>query len=110
MHTQVSYSHLAATPWAGGRQPITIRFDLRHNGPLAGTGTPQVYLTLPAATGETGSAAHPLSYWDTARQAWATAPGGGSRASQLPPPSASPSHTDGSGYADIYLHGPCTGT
>jgi beta-glucosidase len=100
-YTQFSYSHLAVTPSTDGRQPITVSFDVRNNGPRVGTDTPQVYLTLPAATGEPGgrlagfdqvtlrpgqaqwvsitidpsSAAHPLAYWDTARQAWATAPG-----------------------------------
>jgi beta-glucosidase len=67
----------------------------------SGTATPQVYLTLPAATGEPaggwpasarshctpglaervsitidpGSAADPLSYWSTASDSWATLPG-----------------------------------
>jgi beta-glucosidase len=72
-----------------------------NTGKKAGTETPQVYLTLPSATGEPGSrlvgfsnvtlkageskkvsvtidrssADKPLSYWDSTAHAWATAPG-----------------------------------
>ena len=93
-YTQFSYGHLAVSPSTSGRQPITVSFSVRNNGPVAGTDTPQAYLPLPAATGEPGrrlagfdqvtlrpgqarwvsstidpgSATHPLSYWDAAHR------------------------------------------
>jgi beta-glucosidase len=78
-----------------------VSVDVRNTGSRAGTDTPQLYLTLPASTGEPGrrlvkfsqvtlrpgqdsrvelsidpgSPDHPLSYWDTTTHAWATATG-----------------------------------
>jgi beta-glucosidase len=78
-----------------------VRFTVTNRGSREGTDTPQVYLTLPASTGEpgsrlvafsqvdlrpgqsrqvsliidAGSAQHPLSYWDTTSHGWVTAPG-----------------------------------
>ena len=82
------YGRPAVAPSTDGRQPITVRFEVRNNGPLVATDTPQVYLTLPSHA----------------------RPAVGADVVSSHPPSAPPSHTDGSGYADIYLHGPCTGT
>jgi beta-glucosidase len=100
-YTSFGYSHLTVTRQTDGRQPVTVSFDVRNDGSRTGTDTPQVYLTLPAATGEPGrrlvgfsqvtlrpgqagrvsitidpgSAQHPLSYWDAASNSWATHPG-----------------------------------
>ncbi len=100
-YTSFSYRRLAVTRQTDGRQPVTVSFDARNDGSRTGTDTPQVYLTLPAATGEPGrrlvgfgqvtlrpgqvrrvsvtidpgSAQHPLSYWSTASHSWATLPG-----------------------------------
>jgi beta-glucosidase len=101
-YTTFGYSQLQVTPWTAGREPqVRVSFFVRNDGTRAGTETPQVYLTLPAATGEPGrrlvgfaqvtlrpgqaervqitidpgSADHPLSYWDTTSHTWATAPG-----------------------------------
>jgi len=78
-----------------------VRFTVRNNGSRAGTETPQLYLTLPASTGEPGkrlvgfdqvtlrpgqatavelvidpgSAQRPLSYWNTVTHAWTSDPG-----------------------------------
>ena len=99
-YTSFSYSHLIVSRSEGRRQ-ITVSFDIRNDGDRVGIETPQVYLTLPTVTGEPGrrlvgfnqvnlepgqvkrveitidslSAAHPLSYWDTASGSWQTAPG-----------------------------------
>jgi beta-glucosidase len=100
-YTSFSYSHLFVTPATNGRQPVTVSLLVRNTGSVTGTATPQLYLALPAATGEPGrrlvgfrqvtlrpgqsarvsvtvnpdSAAHPLSYWNTARGSWQTMPG-----------------------------------
>lgn len=101
-YTTFGYSRLRVAPQTDGtRRQIQVSFYVRNNGPRRGTATPQVYLTLPAATGEPGrrlvgfgqvtlmpgqakrvqitidpgSADHPLSYWDNVSQAWATTPG-----------------------------------
>jgi beta-glucosidase len=84
-----------------GQQKIRVRFTVRNTGSRTGTETPQLYLTLPASTGEPGkrlvgfdqvtlrpgqartveftidpgAAQHPLSYWNTAAHAWTTDPG-----------------------------------
>jgi beta-glucosidase len=101
-YTTFSYSQLQVTPRTDrtGRH-VQLSFYVRNNGSRSGTETPQAYLTLPAAVGEPGrrlagfdqvtlrpgqakrvqitmdpgSADHPLSFWDTASQAWVTAPG-----------------------------------
>ena len=114
-YTSFSYSHLFVTPATSGRQPVTVSLLVRNTGSVTGTATPQVYLALPAATGEPGrrlvgfrqvtlrpgqsarvsvtvnpdSAAHPLSYWNTARGSWQTMPGrylvqAGSSSADLP--------------------------
>lgn len=114
-YTLFSYGNLAVTRWTGGRQPVTASFDVRNDGSRTGTATPQVYLTLPAAADkpgrrlvgfsqvtlrpgqvtrvsisiDPGSAQHPLSYWSTASNSWATLPGQyrvqvGSSAQDLP--------------------------
>ena len=80
---------------------ILVRFRISNTGARAGTQTAQVYLGLPARTGEPpkrlaafktvtlnagqtktvqvrlrpNAPTHPLSYWDTTRHAWVTAPG-----------------------------------
>ena len=101
-YTTFSYSGLqVSTTGSGARQRVHVRFTVTNNGAQEGTDTPQVYLTLPASTGEpgsrlvafgqvdlrpghsrpvdltvdAGSAQHPLSYWDTTSHDWATAPG-----------------------------------
>jgi beta-glucosidase len=100
-YTRFDYSNLQATPSTDGHHRVTVRFDVRNAGTQAGVETPQVYLALPTGTGEPGqrlvgfdqatlspgqakritieidpsSADHPLSYWDTAHHAWATAAG-----------------------------------
>ena len=78
-----------------------MSFTVRNDGAATGTVTPQLYLTLPASTGEPGhrlvgysqitlkpgqsreitltvepnSAAHPLSTHDTTSSSWITTPG-----------------------------------
>ena len=78
-----------------------MSFYVTNTGTVTGTETPQVYLTLPSATGEPGkrlvgfdqvtvkagrsvrvtvtidpqSPDHPLSYWDTTSHAWKTLSG-----------------------------------
>jgi beta-glucosidase len=80
---------------------VQVRLRVTNTGSRSGTETVQVYLGLPARTGEppkrlvgfarvslapgqtrtvqftirAGSATHPLSYYDTASHAWVTAPG-----------------------------------
>ena len=84
-----------------GKQQLTVSFRIRNAGPVAGTETSEVYLTLPSATGEPGkrlvgyarvtlqpgerrrvtvpvsetSPDLPLSYYDTTTHAWQIAPG-----------------------------------
>lgn len=80
---------------------IQVRFSLANTGSRAGAEVPQVYLGLPASTGEPpkrlvafdkvwlepgeekqvtltidpAASNHPLSYWDTSKQGWAIADG-----------------------------------
>jgi beta-glucosidase len=94
-YTSFAYSGLQVS----GR--LHVRFTVRNTGSRTGTETPQLYLTLPASTGEPGkrlvgfdqvtlrpgqattveftadpgSAQHPLSYWNTATHAWTIDPG-----------------------------------
>jgi beta-glucosidase len=98
-YTSFAYGRLHVTQ---ARQRVMVSFDVTNTGPVAGTETPQVYVTLPASTGEPGkrlvgfdrvtlrpgktahvqvtidptTVDHPLSYWDSTAHAWATAPGG----------------------------------
>ncbi|MFL5926716.1 MAG: beta-glucosidase family protein [Gaiellaceae bacterium] len=101
-YTTFAYRHLQVTPTVvQDTKPIRVRFQMTNTGSTAGTETAQVYVTLPSSTGEpskrlTGwsrvtlqpgetqnvevtidptSADHPLSYWDTATDSWATAEG-----------------------------------
>jgi beta-glucosidase len=97
-YTTFDYSGLHVS---GGQQKVRVRFTVRNTGSRTGTETPQLYLTLPASTGEPGkrlvgfdqvtlrpgqattveftvdsrSAQHPLSYWNTVAHAWTTDPG-----------------------------------
>jgi beta-glucosidase len=97
-YTSFAYSQLRVSQ---ARQQVTVSFDVTNTGSVAGTETPQVYVTLPAAAGEPGkrlvgfdrvtvrpgktahvqvtinpgTVDHPLSYWDTTTHAWETAPG-----------------------------------
>jgi beta-glucosidase len=80
---------------------VHVAFQVRNTGSRVGTDTPQVYLRLPASSGETSrrlaaaakvrvpahqarvvrltlrphGATRPLDYWDTARQRWVTPTG-----------------------------------
>ncbi len=97
-YTRFAYDRLRVKAAGAG---IEVSFRVRNTGDRAGTETPQVYLTLPAATGEPGkrlvgfgqvalapgsartvsvtiregSADHPLSIWDTRADRWRTLPG-----------------------------------
>jgi beta-glucosidase len=90
---------LAATP-AGTDSAFQVSLELRNTGGRAGAEVAQVYLDLPATTGEprrlvgwekvaldpgqqkrvtieveAGDSAHPLSYWDEGSHAWVVASG-----------------------------------
>jgi beta-glucosidase len=78
-----------------------VTFDLKNMGPVAGAEVAQVYLGLPASTGEPprrlvgwqkvflesgalqhvtvevdqNDSSHPMSYWDTGSHSWRIAPG-----------------------------------
>jgi beta-glucosidase len=101
-YTTFDYRQLQVTPSTdGSKHKIQVSFTVRNTGAQAGTETPQLYLTLPSATGEPGKRLvgfeqvtlkpgkstrvqvtidpgtpdHPLSYWDTSSHTWVTAPG-----------------------------------
>jgi beta-glucosidase len=101
-YTSFSYRNVRVAPHLKGKTgTVSVSFDVRNTGSRAGTATPQVYLTLPAATGEPGqrlvgydkvslragqstrvqvtidaaSADRPLSFWDTSTHAWEVAAG-----------------------------------
>lgn len=100
-YTTFQYSGVRATPVTNGRSPVRVEFMVNNTGHATGTETSQVYLTLPAATGEPGkrlvgfaqttlrpgqskrvsvnidptSGDLPLSYYDTTTHAWTIAPG-----------------------------------
>lgn len=102
-YTDFAYSHLQIVPAVqnNSKKAIKVRFTVQNTGSTTGTETPQVYLRLPASTGEPGSrlvafsqvtlkagesqkvtltidptsADMPLSYWDTTTHGWAIAPG-----------------------------------
>lgn len=101
-YTMFSYSNLQiATSLADGTAAIQVTFSLQNTGGRAGAEVPQVYLGLPASTGEPpkrlvafdkvtldpgevrnvtftidpAASNHPLSYWDTASQGWVIADG-----------------------------------
>jgi beta-glucosidase len=97
-YTRFAYDRLEVS---GSASRLKVSFRIRNTGDRAGTETPQVYLTLPAAAGEPGkrlagfdqvslnpgaartvsvtiregSADHPLSIWDTTSDQWRTLAG-----------------------------------
>jgi beta-glucosidase len=101
-YTTFAISKLVVTPKVSdGTHPILVQFFVQNTGSKPGAEVPQVYLGLPAATGEPpkrlvaftklslnpgekvhvqlvvdpAATNHPLSYWDTAQSDWATADG-----------------------------------
>lgn len=102
-YTSFSYDKLQVTPTIDvhSHKKVTVSFRVANTGSQPGQATPQVYLTLPASTGEPGQrlvafskvslkpgqsatvtetidptdASEPLSYWSTTDHSWATAPG-----------------------------------
>lgn len=103
-YTDFAYDQVTVTPQStSGDKEIRVRFKLTNTGDVAGTEVAQVYLELPASTGEpskrligwervtlqpgehrnvqvTLSAEdladmHLLEYWDTASSSWTTAKG-----------------------------------
>ncbi|MGD0201665.1 MAG: glycoside hydrolase family 3 C-terminal domain-containing protein, partial [Bryobacteraceae bacterium] len=86
---------------ASGNPNFRVTFDLKNMGPVAGAEVAQVYLGLPASTGEPprrlvgwqkvflesgalqhvtvevdqNDSSHPMSYWDTGSHSWRIAPG-----------------------------------
>lgn len=103
-YTEFAYGNVTVTPAStSGDKEIRVRFKLTNTGDVAGTEVAQVYLELPAATGEPSKRLigfervtlepgqhrnvqvtlsaddladmHLLEYWDTAASSWATATG-----------------------------------
>jgi len=101
-YTTFEYSHLQVTPVrVQSDKEIRVQFRVTNTGSVAGTEVAQVYLSLPAETGEPpkrlvgwarvtlepgehenvtvtvdpNSSAHPLSYWNTNSDSWVTVPG-----------------------------------
>jgi len=101
-YTTFEYSHLQVTPVVvQADKEIRVHFRVTNTGSVAGTEVAQVYLSLPAETGEPpkrlvgwarvtlepgehqnvtvtidpNSSAHPLSYWNTNSDSWVTIPG-----------------------------------
>ncbi|WP_100059429.1 glycoside hydrolase family 3 C-terminal domain-containing protein [Leifsonia xyli] len=102
-YTAFDYSKLQLAPAVINKANTSLKvsFTVTNTGKTTGTTTPQVYLTLPASTGEPGSRLvsfepvtlrggeskrvtvtidptsvdKPLSYYSTAANAWTTAPG-----------------------------------
>ncbi|HXJ26532.1 MAG TPA: glycoside hydrolase family 3 C-terminal domain-containing protein, partial [Streptosporangiaceae bacterium] len=101
-YTTFTADHLQVTPTTvQDTKPIRVRFKLTNTGQRAGTQVEQVYLTLPASSGEPPkrlvgwarvtldpgrsrnvevvidptSADHPLSYYDSGSQSWVTPSG-----------------------------------
>jgi beta-glucosidase len=101
-YTAFEYANLRVTPHiSDGAQAMQVSFDLTNAGAHAGIETAQVYLGLPATTGEPPkrlagwarvqlepgetqrvtvtldpqSPHHPLSFWDTATEGWQIASG-----------------------------------
>jgi beta-glucosidase len=101
-YTTFDYQNIKVTPRLRGRSgSVTVTFDVRNTGARTGSATPQLYLTLPAASGEPGkrlvgydkvtlkpgrstrvqltidasSPDHPLSFWNTTAHAWDTSAG-----------------------------------
>ena len=99
-YTTFSMSQLRATKSADGTKPIQVQFVVQNTGTRAGSNVPQVYLGLPASTGEPqrlvafqkvsldpgekkrieinidpDASNHPLGYWDSKSQKWSIADG-----------------------------------
>jgi beta-glucosidase len=99
-YTSFRYGPLSVTPAADGSTSAKVSFTVTNTGSRAGTEVPQLYLSLPQpsaavvqpprqlkgygklslAPGATTRVTLPidaraLSYWDTAAQGWAVAPG-----------------------------------
>jgi beta-glucosidase len=100
-YTTFSISNLQLTPNASPRSGFQVSFYVQNTGTLAGAEVAQVYLGLPASTGEppkrlvgwkkvhlqpgeqqnvtvtidASDSSHPLSYWSTTSNGWATADG-----------------------------------
>jgi beta-glucosidase len=101
-YTTFTISNAVATPTrSDGTKPIKVRFCVQNTGRVTGAEVAQVYLGLPAGTGEPpkrlvafkkvwlkpgekrlvhltidpAASNHPLSTWDSASQAWTTASG-----------------------------------
>lgn len=99
-YTSFAFSHLHATPVVNdGTKTIRVSFDVTNTGWHAGTEVAQVYLGLPASTGEPPKRLvgfqrvelepgqrehititlkpenHPLATWDTSSQSWVIASG-----------------------------------
>jgi beta-glucosidase len=101
-YTSFQLSKLVVTPnTVNGNHPVKVQFDVENTGQRAGAEVPQVYLGLPASTGEPpkrlvgfdkvwlqpgetarvticvdpAAANHPLGIWNTEAQDWET-PGG----------------------------------
>jgi beta-glucosidase len=96
------YGKAKVTPGStNGTRPIRVRFRLTNTGERSGAEVAQVYLSPPSSTGEPvrklvgfakvqldprrsrkvtvtidpADVTHPLSYWNTSTNGWATAPG-----------------------------------
>jgi beta-glucosidase len=101
-YTKFSFSNVQLVNNMRSSNPnFQVTFDLTNTGPAAGAEVAQVYLGLPASTGEPpkrlagwqkaflqpgearhvtveideNDTAHPLSWWDASSNAWRTAPG-----------------------------------
>jgi len=101
-YTTFSISKLEVTPQTSdGTHPLLVQFFVQNTGNRGGAEVPQVYLGLPASTGEPpkrlvafdrvqlnagektkvqltidpAATNHPLSYWDAASGAWVIADG-----------------------------------
>jgi beta-glucosidase len=101
-YTSFAISELQVTPKVSdGKHPILVQFFVQNTGSRTGAEVAQVYLGLPASTGEPSkrlvafekvrldpggkmwvqleidpsAANHPLSYWDISSESWATADG-----------------------------------
>jgi beta-glucosidase len=101
-YTTFSVSNLKVHPRStDGKQPITVEFTVKNTGTTRGAETPQVYFGLPASSGEPpkrlvafkkvwldpgeerrielaidpSSTNHPLGFWISSRQNWATIDG-----------------------------------
>ncbi len=100
-YTTFSISNLQLKPDSSPAGGFQVSFNLKNTGSLAGVEVAQVYMGLPAGTGEppmrlvgwnkvllepgaqqlvtltvdANSSSHPLSYWNTSSNRWVVAPG-----------------------------------